>query len=94
MAHLLSLCAHCSEWAWSFSARYGRMDSPTHIQENWVESGPGTMDSELFAQFTRSTRVTRGYKGVGLQPETMADRLLVEQSHPASKIASLDLKKH
>eukprot|EP00983_Pelagomonas_calceolata_P002429 82030-Pelagomonas_calceolata.AAC.1 len=30
-----------------------------------------------------SQRVTRG---VGLQPESLADRLLVKQSHPASKV--------
>eukprot|EP00983_Pelagomonas_calceolata_P131867 1161816-Pelagomonas_calceolata.AAC.8 len=32
------------------------------------------------------TRVTRVTRGVGLQPENLADRLLVKHSHPASKI--------
>eukprot|EP00983_Pelagomonas_calceolata_P011875 381500-Pelagomonas_calceolata.AAC.1 len=46
-----------------------------------------------------------GYKWVGRQPETLADRLLGKHSHPASKIEansdknfeicmSLDLEKH
>eukprot|EP00983_Pelagomonas_calceolata_P024184 760706-Pelagomonas_calceolata.AAC.1 len=29
---------------------------------------------------------TKGLQGVGLQPENLADRLLVEHSYPASKI--------
>eukprot|EP00983_Pelagomonas_calceolata_P011162 359590-Pelagomonas_calceolata.AAC.1 len=44
--------------------------------------GSQTVPFKLF----RGVRVARGYKGFGLQPETLADRLLVKHSHPASKI--------
>eukprot|EP00983_Pelagomonas_calceolata_P006035 200673-Pelagomonas_calceolata.AAC.1 len=35
----------------------------------------------------------KAYKGVGLQPETLADRLLVKHPHPASKIETNSNKK-
>eukprot|EP00983_Pelagomonas_calceolata_P058424 1145484-Pelagomonas_calceolata.AAC.1 len=45
MARLVeaSLCAYCTEWAWSFCASLGMgsIDSPTHTQGDYVESGLG-----------------------------------------------------
>eukprot|EP00983_Pelagomonas_calceolata_P009000 292693-Pelagomonas_calceolata.AAC.1 len=47
----LSLCAYCTEWAWSFRASLGMdsIDSPTHTQKDCVESD---LSALKFAQFT------------------------------------------
>eukprot|EP00983_Pelagomonas_calceolata_P072613 1151797-Pelagomonas_calceolata.AAC.1 len=48
MARLVegSLCAYCTEWAWSFCASLGMgsIGSPTHTQEDCVEGGLGTLN--------------------------------------------------
>eukprot|EP00983_Pelagomonas_calceolata_P131769 1161808-Pelagomonas_calceolata.AAC.9 len=62
----VNLCAYCKEWAWSFHASLvdlagqsltfeliqgmGSIDSPTHTQEDGVESDLSAL--KLFAQFT------------------------------------------
>eukprot|EP00983_Pelagomonas_calceolata_P048210 1140958-Pelagomonas_calceolata.AAC.1 len=47
-----SFCAYCTEWAWSFRASLdmGRIGSPTHTQEDYVESDLSALNS--FAQFS------------------------------------------
>eukprot|EP00983_Pelagomonas_calceolata_P133021 1161925-Pelagomonas_calceolata.AAC.1 len=56
-SHHDSLCAYCTEWAWSFRASLvdllqgmGSIDSPIHTQEDCVESDLSAL--KLFAQLT------------------------------------------
>eukprot|EP00983_Pelagomonas_calceolata_P104494 1159034-Pelagomonas_calceolata.AAC.8 len=57
-----SLCAYCTEWAWSFRASWGvgSIDSPVHNLENCVESDLSTL--KLFAQFTAVRKLPTSIK--------------------------------
>eukprot|EP00983_Pelagomonas_calceolata_P007066 230118-Pelagomonas_calceolata.AAC.1 len=47
--------------------------------------GRSVWDRDQVSLLSASIRGYKGYKWVGLQPETLADRLLIKRSHPASK---------
>eukprot|EP00983_Pelagomonas_calceolata_P060847 1146550-Pelagomonas_calceolata.AAC.4 len=72
-----SLCAYCTAWAWSFHASLGMgsIDSPTHTQENCVESGLGTL--KLFAQFTGSCVVLEDCALIQIKIQGMFQKALL-----------------